>query len=68
MIKRQHMPKIYLGFTVKPNIYGSIAAHINGIAVVNNIGGLGFGRSGAWPNGWCYSYRSLIILFRSDSG
>ena len=24
------------------------------------------GRSGARPNGWCYSYRSLIILFRSD--
>ena len=50
MIMRKHMPIIYLGFTVKPNIYGSIAAHINGIAVVNNIGGLGavFSRKGGW--------------------
>ena len=41
MIMRKHMPNIYLGFTVKPNIYGSIAAHILGITVINNIGGLG---------------------------
>ena len=50
MIMRQHMPSIYLGFTVKPNIYGSIAAHIHGIPVVNNIGGLGavFSRKSGW--------------------
>lgn len=34
-------PIVYLGYTVKPNIYGSIAAHLAGIPVVNNIGGLG---------------------------
>jgi glycosyltransferase involved in cell wall biosynthesis len=34
-------PQVFLGYTVKPNIYGSFAAHIMGIAVVNNIAGLG---------------------------
>lgn len=34
-------PEFFLGFTVKPNIYGSIAAHLLGIHVVNNIAGLG---------------------------
>ncbi|MEO7602155.1 MAG: glycosyltransferase family 4 protein [Sphingomicrobium sp.] len=34
-------PAAYLGFTIKPNIYGSIAAHALGIPVINNITGLG---------------------------
>lgn len=34
-------PSAYLGFTVKPNIYGSLAAHALGIQVINNISGLG---------------------------
>ncbi len=34
-------PDIYLGFTIKPNIYGSLAARALGIPVVNNISGLG---------------------------
>lgn len=34
-------PDIYLGYTIKPNIYGSLAAHIMGIPVINNIAGLG---------------------------
>jgi len=34
-------PDVYLGFTVKPNVYGSLAAHSLGISVVNNIAGLG---------------------------
>jgi glycosyltransferase involved in cell wall biosynthesis len=38
---RQEKPHAYLGYTVKPNIYGSIAAHILGIPVINNIAGLG---------------------------
>lgn len=44
-------PKAMLGFTIKPNIYGSIAAHMLGIPVVNNIAGLGttFLKSG-WLN------------------
>jgi glycosyltransferase involved in cell wall biosynthesis len=34
-------PAAFLGFTIKPNIYGSIAAHALGIKVINNITGLG---------------------------
>jgi glycosyltransferase involved in cell wall biosynthesis len=36
-------PQIYLAYTAKPNIYGSIVAHLMGISVVNNIAGLGSG-------------------------
>lgn len=34
-------PLVYLGYTIKPNVYGSLAAHRLGIPVVNNIAGLG---------------------------
>lgn len=34
-------PRAFLGFTVKPNIYGSLAAHVLGIPVINNVSGLG---------------------------
>lgn len=34
-------PDIFLGFTIKPNIYGSIAAGIFRIPVINNVSGLG---------------------------
>lgn len=34
-------PAAYLGFTIKPNVYGSLAAHSLGIPVINNIAGLG---------------------------
>lgn len=34
-------PDVYLGYTIKPNIYGSLAAHLLRIPVVNNIAGLG---------------------------
>jgi glycosyltransferase involved in cell wall biosynthesis len=38
---RRLNPDIYLGFTVKPNVYGSLAAHTLGIRVINNVAGLG---------------------------
>lgn len=38
---RRERPVVYLGYTVKPNVYGSLAAHGLGIPVVNNIAGLG---------------------------
>lgn len=38
---RRERPALYLGYTVKPNVYGSLAAHALGIPVVNNISGLG---------------------------
>lgn len=34
-------PLAYLGYTIKPNVYGSIAAAGLGIPVINNIAGLG---------------------------
>lgn len=34
-------PLAYLGYTIKPNVYGSIAAHGLDIPVINNIAGLG---------------------------
>jgi glycosyltransferase involved in cell wall biosynthesis len=42
-------PDIFLGYTPKPNIWGSIAAHARGIRVINNVSGLGtaFMRPGA---------------------
>ena len=38
---RSERPDVYLGYTVKPNVYGSLAAHFLGIPVINNIAGLG---------------------------
>lgn len=38
---RREQPAVYLGYTVKPNVYGSLAAHTLGIPVINNIAGLG---------------------------
>jgi glycosyltransferase involved in cell wall biosynthesis len=40
-ILRKIDPQVFLGFTVKPNIYGSLAAGLLGIRTVNNISGLG---------------------------
>lgn len=40
-ILRQEAPCAFIGYTAKPNIYGSLAAHLLGIPVVNNIAGLG---------------------------
>ena len=34
-------PVAYLGYTIKPNIYGSLAAHITQTPTLNNISGLG---------------------------
>ena len=40
-ILRRLKPAAYLGFTAKPNVYGSIAARLLGIPVINNVAGLG---------------------------
>ena len=34
-------PDTFLGYTIKPNVYGSIAAHAMGIPVINTVSGLG---------------------------
>ena len=38
---RRERPDAYLGYTVKPNVYGSLAARALGIPVINTITGLG---------------------------
>ena len=38
---RRVRPSVYLGYTIKPNVYGSLAARILHIPTVNNIAGLG---------------------------
>ena len=38
---RRERPAIFLSYTVKPNVYGSLAAHWLGIPVINNVAGLG---------------------------
>ena len=37
----KHRPQVYLGYTIKPNVYGSLAAKILKIPVINNVSGLG---------------------------
>jgi len=41
ILLRKERPDIFLGYTVKPNIYGSLAAQALDIPVINNISGLG---------------------------
>ena len=38
---RDERPAAILGFTVKPNVYGSLAARLCAVPVINNITGLG---------------------------
>lgn len=40
LMRREH-PDVYLGWTIKPNTYGSLAAAISGVPAINNISGLG---------------------------
>ena len=66
-------PDIYLGYTVKPNVYGSLAARLLGIPVINNIAGLG---AVFIQNGWLvrlvrWLYRlalkpSVKVFFQND--
>lgn len=57
---RRERPDVYLGYTIKPNLYGSLAAHSLRIPVINNISGLGtaFIREG-WLN------RMVRLLYRA---
>jgi len=40
-IYRREKPDVVLHYTIKPNIYGSIAARLAGIPSINNVSGLG---------------------------
>jgi len=40
-LMRKERPDVFLGYTVKPNVYGSLAAHLYGVPVINNVAGSG---------------------------
>lgn len=40
-ILKKEAPDAFLGFTIKPNVFGGLAAQSLGIPVINNIAGLG---------------------------
>jgi len=44
-------PDVFLGYTVKPNVYGSLAARFVRVPVINNVAGLGtVFQKGGWLN------------------
>jgi len=66
-------PDVYLGYTVKPNVYGSLVAHMLHIPVINNIAGLGavFIKDGWLVRvvRWLYRMalkRSAKVFFQND--
>jgi len=63
---RRERPVAFLGYTVKPNIYGSLAANLFGVHVINNISGLGavFIKNGLLARLVRILYR--VALSRSD--
>ncbi len=70
---RKERPTVFLGYTVKPNIYGSLAAHTLGVPVINNIAGLGavFIRDGWLTKVVCGLYRlalgrSVRVFFQNE--
>lgn len=70
---RKERPDVFLGYTVKPNIYGSLAAHVLRIPVVNNITGLGtvFIKDSWLTRLVCWLYRvalsrSCCVFFLND--
>jgi glycosyltransferase involved in cell wall biosynthesis len=66
-------PDAYLGFTIKPNIYGSIAASALNIPTINNIAGLGkaFQSDGWLTHVVAHLYRAALkpakmVLFQNE--
>lgn len=64
-ILRRLRPQAFLGFTVKPNIYGSLAAALLGIKTVNNISGLGTAFLAPGPLNWLVSRLYRLSLAKS---
>lgn len=56
---RLERPAAMLGYTIKPNIYGSVAARWSGVPTINNISGLGTGFMRAGP-----LQRLVVLLYR----
>lgn len=53
-------PSAYLGWTIKPNIYGSLAARVLGIPIINNVSGLG---TAFIRQGWLTRVASALYRF-----
>lgn len=73
MILRKERPDIYLGYTIKPNVYGSVAAHLLNISVINNVAGLGTAFiKGGWLGHFVKAlyrlsfYKSRKVFFQND--
>lgn len=56
---RRERPQVMLGYTIKPNVYGSIAAWLTGVKAINNISGLGTGFMRPGP-----LQRLVVLLYR----
>ena len=57
---RRERPDVYLGYTIKPNVYGSLAAHWLQVPAINNISGLG---TTFIREGWLK--RIVTVLYRT---
>ncbi|MEM7353726.1 MAG: glycosyltransferase family 4 protein [Acidobacteriota bacterium] len=72
-ILARERPDVYLGYTIKPNVYGSLACHRLGIPVINNVSGLGtaFIRNN-WLTRWVKALyrqalrRSATVFFQNE--
>jgi glycosyltransferase involved in cell wall biosynthesis len=62
---KQVRPDAFLGYTAKPNVYGSLAAQSLGIPVINNISGLGTAFMKRGPLRWIVERLYRIALRRS---
>jgi glycosyltransferase involved in cell wall biosynthesis len=64
-LMRKERPDVFLGYTIKPNIYGSLAAYVSGVPVINNVAGLGtVFIKGGWLN-WFVRALYRVALARS---
>ena len=52
-------PDVFLGWTIKPNIYGSLACRLLGVPAINNVSGLG---TAFMSEGWLN--RIVRLLYR----
>ena len=62
LFKRNRV-QIYLGFTIKPNIYGTLAARLSGVVAIPNVSGLGTAFIAGGPLAW-FIGRLYRVAFR----
>lgn len=72
-ILKRESPDVFLGFTIKPNIYGSLVSKALRIPVINNIAGLGilFGKKSWLTVVASFLYKlslrnSLMVFFQNE--